>query len=126
VKLTDVESCLTANRFPRLTCSTPSTCPRHAAQDSPRQSHTKRQGAGRTLYRRRPRFRLSIPDTPREWVIDDHGIPAVKIPPGRLLVMGDNRNNSNDCRFWGLLERQRVMGKAWFIFWPLNRMRCIR
>lgn len=63
--------------------------------------------------------------TPDEWVVDDDGKPAVKIPPGRLLVMGDNRNNSNDARFWGLLERKRVMGKAWIIFWPLNRIRWI-
>ncbi len=65
------------------------------------------------------------PRTPQEWLTDDNGKTAVRIPPGRLLVMGDNRNNSNDARFWGLLERSRVMGKAWIIFWPLNRIRWI-
>ena len=49
----------------------------------------------------------------------------VKIPKGRLLVMGDNRNDSNDARFWGLLERERVLGKAMVIFWPLGRMRIV-
>jgi len=39
--------------------------------------------------------------------------------------MGDNRNDSNDARFWGLLDRKRVLGKAMFIFWPLNRIRIV-
>jgi signal peptidase I len=40
--------------------------------------------------------------------------------------MGDNRNFSDDARRWGLLERERLQGKAMFIFWPLNRIRVIR
>ena len=48
---------------------------------------------------------------------------VVKIPKGRLLMLGDNRNNSKDARYWGLLDRRRVLGKAMFIFWPLGRIR---
>lgn len=59
-------------------------------------------------------------------VVDKSKDQAVKIPRGRLLVMGDNRNESNDARFWGLLDRRRVLGKAMFIFWPLNRIRWVR
>jgi len=62
-------------------------------------------------------------DTPREWVVaDGDDKQVVSIPSGKLLVMGDNRNDSNDSRFWGLLDRERVRGKAMFIFWPLNRI----
>lgn len=50
----------------------------------------------------------------------------VKVPPGQLFFMGDNRNNSNDGRFWGFLPRERVTAKAWVHFWPLNRMKIVR
>lgn len=48
--------------------------------------------------------------------------PAERIPPGKLLVMGDNRNDSNDGTAWGLLDAPRIVGRAVFIFWPLDRL----
>ncbi|MCE5314367.1 signal peptidase I [bacterium] len=64
--------------------------------------------------------------TPKEWVASDkRGNKVVKIPNGRLLVMGDNRNRSDDARRWGLLDRSRMRGKAMFIFFPLSRVRWI-
>jgi len=65
--------------------------------------------------------------TPTEWLTkDSEGRTCVKIPKGRLLVMGDNRNNSNDSRFWGLLDRRSVLGKAMFSYWPLGRVGVVR
>ena len=45
------------------------------------------------------------------------------VPQGYYLMLGDNRANSSDGRFWGLLPKERVIGKAVFLFWPINRIK---
>lgn len=42
------------------------------------------------------------------------------IPEGHYFMMGDNRGNSKDSRFWGTLSQERFVGRAVFTFWPLN------
>ncbi|MBV6392985.1 MAG: Signal peptidase IB [Anaerolineales bacterium] len=52
-----------------------------------------------------------IAEAPRysgEWVVTE----------GFLFVLGDNRNNSNDSKDWGLLPQENVVGKAVLIYWP--------
>jgi signal peptidase I len=44
------------------------------------------------------------------------------IPAGHYLMMGDNRNDSNDGTNWGPLESRRVVGRAQLIFWPPSRV----
>ena len=39
------------------------------------------------------------------------------VPPGRLLVLGDNRDNSRDSRSWGFLPRDQVKGRAVLVYW---------
>jgi len=40
------------------------------------------------------------------------------VAEGFLFVLGDNRNNSNDSKDWGLLPQENVVGKAVLIYWP--------
>ena len=47
----------------------------------------------------------------------DYG--PVTVPEGEYLMLGDNRNNSDDSRVWGFLPEDLIVGKAVLIYWPL-------
>ncbi len=47
----------------------------------------------------------------------------VKIPPGEYYVMGDNRQNSEDSRFFGPIPKSLIVGRAVAVAWPLSHIK---
>ena len=55
-----------------------------------------------------------------------YSIGPFLVPDNSLWVMGDNRNNSMDSHIWGFLPYEKIIGKAIFRYWPLNKIGPIR
>jgi len=42
------------------------------------------------------------------------------VPPKHYVVMGDNTRNSLDSRYWGSFPEENVIGRYWFVYWPIT------
>jgi signal peptidase I len=47
---------------------------------------------------------------------------TITIPPGHFFMMGDNRGESDDSRYWGPVPKSWIIGKAFATYWPPDRI----
>src|ERR1700736_2824766 len=52
----------------------------------------------------------------RKYVQDDEMV----VPLGKYFAMGDNRDHSQDSRYWGFVDREAIMGHPFFIYWSVD------
>ena len=50
----------------------------------------------------------------------------VIVPQDSFYVLGDNSVSSGDSRYWGFVPEKKLVGRAFLIYWPPNRIRTIR
>ena len=53
------------------------------------------------------------------------GNAVFTVPPDEVFLLGDNRNYSEDSHIWGPLPRENVLGRAFCLYWPRERMRVL-
>jgi len=64
---------------------------------------------------------LYEPNSTYSFMMDEMALP-LEIPEDMYFMMGDNRDNSEDSRYFGLVHRDAIYAKSWFRIWPLDRL----
>lgn len=72
--------------------------------------------AGRHITHIDPTYGIPLAKTDELWELE-----AVPLPSNQYLMVGDNRTQSYDGRYWGPIPRHQIVGKAWWRIFPLKR-----
>lgn len=64
------------------------------------------------------RFRIGVGRVVRRPTRNNWG--PIIIPEGRYFVLGDNRDNSEDSRYWGLVDREEILGRPWRVYYSFD------
>lgn len=73
-----------------------------------------------------PHLQSADPDVSSRWWIQMHGLidnGELIIPSGSYFVLGDNRNDSEDSRYWGFVPRNAIVGEPLLIYFSLQQQR---
>lgn len=65
----------------------------------------------------------NVPGVTATWAVDLPGHidgEDLVVPPGSYFVMGDNRTNSLDSRYWGFVLQKNVIGRPLFVYWSID------
>lgn len=57
---------------------------------------------------------------------DRSSLDEQTVPADSFFVLGDNRRASNDSRDWGFVPSEQIVGRAWFGYWPLDKIRSLQ
>lgn len=66
----------------------------------------------------RPALSLTTNDPSAPWSLAQ----PYRVPAGHYYVMGDNRSDSDDSRYWGTVPSSAIIGQAFCTYWPLGRI----
>jgi signal peptidase I len=122
-------------------CANPNEGQNDLGQDSPRPCGVAQQAVSSETFVKRvvglPGDRIKIVDghvirngaaEKDAYIMPCHGDPTctfpepITVPRGDYYMMGDNRPDSEDSRFWGPVPKAWIIGKAFFTYWPPDRI----